>query len=121
MIHEYPLEGKPPMMTHIFENNSGERIIAAKGAPEAILEVSQLSEDKKKILDNKFRTLENKVIGYWALPNVILKEIISLKNNKILSLNFLDLPCFTIRQNKTFNRFSKNIRCRNKSKSNYRR
>jgi Ca2+-transporting ATPase len=121
MIHEYPLEGKPPMMTHIFENNSGERIIAAKGAPEAILEVSQLSEDKKKILDNKFRNLENKVIGYWALPNVILKEIISLKNNKILSLNFLDLPCFTIRQNKTFNRFSKNIRCRNKSKSNYRR
>jgi len=44
MIHEYPLEGKPPMMTHIFENNLGERIIAAKGAPEAILEVSQLSE-----------------------------------------------------------------------------
>jgi Ca2+-transporting ATPase len=50
MVHEYPLEGKPPMMTHIFENNSGERIIAAKGAPEAILAVSQLSDNEKEIL-----------------------------------------------------------------------
>jgi Ca2+-transporting ATPase len=46
LIHEYPLEGKPPMMTHIFENNSGDRIIAAKGAPEAILEVSNLSKNE---------------------------------------------------------------------------
>jgi Ca2+-transporting ATPase len=37
MIHEYPLAGRPPMMTHIFENELGKRIIAAKGAPEALL------------------------------------------------------------------------------------
>lgn len=42
-IHEYPLSGKPPMMTHIFENNAGKRIIAAKGAPEALMNVSGLS------------------------------------------------------------------------------
>ena len=47
MIHEYPLEGKPPMMTHIFENSGGDRILAAKGAPEAIINVSNLSEDEK--------------------------------------------------------------------------
>jgi Ca2+-transporting ATPase len=28
MIHEYPLDGKPPMMTHVFENKEGKRIIA---------------------------------------------------------------------------------------------
>src|SRR5690606_19535209 len=50
MMHEYPLEGKPPMMTHIFENSSGERIIAAKGAPEAILAVSNLSKNEKEAL-----------------------------------------------------------------------
>src|SRR5690554_4642339 len=50
MVHEYPLDGKPPMMTHLFENNSGERIIAAKGAPEAILDVSSLSENEKEVL-----------------------------------------------------------------------
>jgi len=42
MIHEYPLSGKPPMMTHLFENETGQRIIAAKGAPEAIMNVSNL-------------------------------------------------------------------------------
>jgi Ca2+-transporting ATPase len=47
MEFEYPLEGKPPMMTHIFKNASGDRIIAAKGAPEAILRVSNLSENQK--------------------------------------------------------------------------
>ena len=50
LVHEYPLGGKPPMMTHIFENDSGQRIIAAKGAPEAIINVSSLSiTDKQKI------------------------------------------------------------------------
>lgn len=50
MIHEYPLSGKPPMMTHVFEDKEGRRIIAAKGAPEALLAVSALSaEDIKQI------------------------------------------------------------------------
>ncbi|PUV24199.1 cation-translocating P-type ATPase [Sphingobacterium athyrii] len=50
LFHEYPLEGRPPMMTHLFENNEKQRIIAAKGAPEAILSVSQLSDaDRDKI------------------------------------------------------------------------
>ena len=47
MIHEYPLDGVPPMMTHIFEDKTGRRVIAAKGAPEAILEVSGLDRDYK--------------------------------------------------------------------------
>src|SRR5690606_16524779 len=50
MIHEYPLEGKPRMMTHVFDDTAGHRIIAAKGAPEAILEVSLLSENDKEAL-----------------------------------------------------------------------
>jgi Ca2+-transporting ATPase len=50
LVFEYPLEGKPPMMTHVFENSEGIRIIAAKGAPEAILEVSHLSNIEKEKL-----------------------------------------------------------------------
>ena len=45
LFHEYPLEGKPPMMTHLFEDMNKHRIVAAKGAPEAILNVSTLSEN----------------------------------------------------------------------------
>ena len=44
LIHEYPLGGNPPMMTHIFENQEGTKIIAAKGAPEAIIANSNLSK-----------------------------------------------------------------------------
>ncbi|MDO6518664.1 cation-translocating P-type ATPase [Zobellia uliginosa] len=48
MIHEYPLGGKPPMMTHLFENRAGQRIIAAKGAPEALIQGSNLSAEEKR-------------------------------------------------------------------------
>lgn len=48
MIHEYALGGKPPMMTHVFENAVGDRIIACKGAPEALLSHSVLTDDEKK-------------------------------------------------------------------------
>jgi P-type Ca2+ transporter type 2C len=52
MVHEYPLSGKPPMMTHIFENKAGNRVIAAKGAPEALLAVSSVTEQERtKILE----------------------------------------------------------------------
>lgn len=65
MVHEYPLEGKPPLMTHIFENNLGERIIAAKGAPEAILAVSILSEDEKENLRQQIQEFGKQ--GYRVL------------------------------------------------------
>lgn len=44
MIHEYPLGGRPPMMTHVFENPIGHRIIACKGASEAIIRLCHLDE-----------------------------------------------------------------------------
>ena len=47
LFHEYPLEGKPPMMTHLFQNENQKRIIASKGAPEAILQVADLPEEEK--------------------------------------------------------------------------
>jgi Ca2+-transporting ATPase len=57
MIHEYPLDGKPPMMTHLFENVGKQLIISAKGAPEAILNVSALSENDKTKIRNIIKSL----------------------------------------------------------------
>jgi Ca2+-transporting ATPase len=48
LVHEYSLSGKPPMMTHIFEDKNGNRIISAKGAPEALMSFSNLTEVQKK-------------------------------------------------------------------------
>ena len=47
MVHEYPLSGRPPMMTHIFADDAGRHIIAAKGAPEAIIACSDLTRDQR--------------------------------------------------------------------------
>ncbi|MEJ1223432.1 cation-translocating P-type ATPase [Sediminicola sp. 1XM1-17] len=65
MIHEYPLGGKPPMMTHLFENDQGSRIIAAKGAPESFMEISDLTEAQKKDIGNAIEALAKN--GYRIL------------------------------------------------------
>jgi Ca2+-transporting ATPase len=57
MTHEYPLEGKPPMMTHLFENKDGKRIIAAKGAPEAMISVSGLTATEKQHIEEAIHEL----------------------------------------------------------------
>ena len=59
LVHEYPLGGKPPMMTHVFEDSKGKKIIAAKGAPEAIIEVSHLSEPEKKQILSAIEKMTN--------------------------------------------------------------
>ena len=65
MVHEYPLSGKPPMMTHIFENKSGDRIVAAKGGSEAIMAISKLSAKEKKAILKAINLLS--IEGYRIL------------------------------------------------------
>lgn len=57
LVHEYPLGGKPPMMTHVFANKYGHRIIAAKGAPEALMNVSGLTATEKEQVNKAIQTL----------------------------------------------------------------
>lgn len=64
-IHEYPIGGKPPMMTHIFQAVTGEIIIAVKGAPEAILKRSKLSRSELKHIEEQSLTYAKK--GYRVL------------------------------------------------------
>ena len=65
LTHEYPLGGKPPMMTHIFEDNNGNKIIAAKGASEALMNVSNLTEAEKQQINQAIEFLAND--GYRVL------------------------------------------------------
>ena len=57
MVHEYPLGGKPPMMTHVFQNKEGNQIIAAKGAPEAIIAVANLTTSEIEIIQSTLTKL----------------------------------------------------------------
>lgn len=52
-VHEYPLGGTPPMMTHIFSLPGGETLIAAKGAPEGILRQCNLSIPELKHIEEQ--------------------------------------------------------------------
>ncbi|RXF69498.1 cation-translocating P-type ATPase [Arcticibacter tournemirensis] len=65
MVHEYPLGGTPPMMTHVFEDAAGNRIIAAKGAPEAILDVSLQDAESRSSIEAKVAGLAAR--GYRVL------------------------------------------------------
>lgn len=65
LVHEYPLSGKPPMMTHIFEEQTGKRIIACKGAVEALLAITNLSEQEKQQIETVTNALA--VEGYRIL------------------------------------------------------
>jgi Ca2+-transporting ATPase len=47
MVHEYPLGGQPPMMTHVYMLGD-KKWIAAKGAPERILRICKLNDGESK-------------------------------------------------------------------------
>lgn len=94
MIHEYPLGGKPPMMTHVFANASAMRIVAAKGAPEALIRVSDLKPDEKLKISDALKLLSGK--GYRVLGVGISKfpDEVFPKEQQELSFKFLGLAAF---------------------------
>lgn len=65
MIHEYPLSGKPPIMTHVYRNKEGKQIIVAKGAPEALMHLSNLSAIDEQEIEKVITTITTE--GYRVL------------------------------------------------------
>lgn len=65
LVHEYPLGGTPPFMTHVFENAAGKRIIAAKGAPEAFFANSELTASDLSRIQEALDTMARE--GYRVL------------------------------------------------------
>ena len=53
------------MMTHLFENKNGDRIIAAKGAPEALIDISKLKKEEKTQINDAIAKLAKD--GYRVL------------------------------------------------------
>jgi len=95
LVHEYPLEGKPPMMTHVFEDTNGNRIIAAKGAPEALIKVSKLTEPEKQHIHSAIEVLAKD--GYRLLGVGIsnFKGADFPENQQELSFEFKGIVAFS--------------------------
>jgi len=94
MIHEYPLEGKPPMMTHLFENKQGVRIIAAKGAPEALLSVSVLDTEQKLMVQDAIETLGKDGYRVLGVASANSSESEFPEFQEEFKFNFLGLVAF---------------------------
>ena len=73
MIHEYPLSGKPPMMTHIYLSGNNQ-LVTAKGAPERILQVCKLDALNKGKMETMIQQMANsgyRVLGVCSAANHI--------------------------------------------------
>lgn len=94
LFHEYPLDGKPPMMTHLFENSSNKRIIAAKGAPEAILKVVRLTENEKESIRNQIVIFGNQGYRILGVAKAEFEGNDFPKNQQDFDFEFLGLVVF---------------------------
>jgi Ca2+-transporting ATPase len=64
MVYEYPLQGRPPMMTHVYQFGN-KKIAAAKGAAERILKVCKLNVEDENRINHYIKELAAK--GYRVL------------------------------------------------------
>ncbi|MBP7156802.1 MAG: cation-translocating P-type ATPase [Flavobacteriales bacterium] len=94
MAHEYPLGGKPPMMTHVFANATGERIIACKGAPERVLRQSSLSDAQRTAVLSQVGSLAGQGLRVLGVAEAKLSGEVYPKDQEGFTLDFLGLVAF---------------------------
>jgi Ca2+-transporting ATPase len=94
MVHEYPLSGKPPMMTHVFADAGGRRIIAAKGAPEAILACSGLNDAERAAVMVHVDHLASLGYRVLAVGETALQGDVYPEQQQHLAFNYLGLVAF---------------------------
>jgi Ca2+-transporting ATPase len=70
MIHEYPLDGKPPMMTHIYVQN-GINIVAGKGAAERIIGICKLTQTETEVVWKQVKLLASKGYRVIGVANAV--------------------------------------------------
>lgn len=69
MVHEYPLEGHPPMMTHVYKKDDNSIIATAKGAVERVLNVCRMGTPQYDAIlkkANAFASQGYRVLGVAA-------------------------------------------------------
>lgn len=94
LIHEYPLAGVPPMMTHVFKGSAGHQIIAAKGGPEAIMANSKLSETEKTKINEAIKTLSADGYRLLAVGLANFKGANFPETQQEFSFDFLGMVAF---------------------------
>lgn len=100
MIHEYPLSGSPPIMTHIFaeiaqsDGISPQRIVACKGAVESLIRQSVLSESDKKKIHERANFFANQGLRVLGVGRVLDTNTAFPSTQHEFSFQFLGLIGF---------------------------
>lgn len=94
MVYEYPLEGRPPMMTHVFADSLGHRIISAKGAPENLLYKCNLTEEQLHETMQITAQMGNKGYRVLAVAEGLYNEATLPQKQQDIPFNFLGLIAF---------------------------
>lgn len=63
--------GRPPMMTHVWENAEKTRIVACKGGLERILAICKLPQERQKELNEQARTMAAKGFRVLAIASAV--------------------------------------------------
>ncbi|MGZ4049242.1 MAG: cation-translocating P-type ATPase [Bacteroidia bacterium] len=93
-VHEYPVGGKPPMMTHIFKNHLNDFIIAAKGGPEALLKKSNLSIEDIEDIHQQLQSYAKEGFRVLGVGKGIWKEKTWPVSQEEFDIEFLGLIAF---------------------------
>jgi P-type Ca2+ transporter type 2C len=94
LIHEYPLSGKPPMMTHVFEDRHGNRIVAAKGALETMMRVSSLSSAEQDRINEAVRAVTSSGYRVLGIGEASFSGVDFPENQEDLSFEFKGIVAF---------------------------
>ncbi|MFI5151867.1 MAG: cation-translocating P-type ATPase [Chitinophagales bacterium] len=71
MIHEYPLSGSPPLMTHVYLKGN-EHLVSAKGAPERVIRICKLDETNSQKIEKMVKDMASsgyRVLGICSAKN----------------------------------------------------
>ncbi len=94
LVHEYALAGVPPMMTHIFADENGNKIIAAKGAPEALINVTHLSKAEKEEITKTIQSLSSEGLRVLGVAEATFKGTNFPEKQEGFSFKFVGILAF---------------------------
>jgi Ca2+-transporting ATPase len=94
MVHEYPLSGAPPMMTHVFEDDRGTRIIACKGAAETVLSRTRLDAADRAHIEEHVHALAAQGYRVLAVGRVEYYDQTFPADQSEFAVEFLGLLAF---------------------------
>ncbi len=74
LVKEYAFTNETKMMGHVWKNGDN-IVVAAKGSPERILTICKLTEDERKLAENKITEMSSQGLRVIAIGQMVLNSV----------------------------------------------